>query len=41
MVEAIGRASLGADDKLIWHLTKVRLVRAGRGGGQAAPRRSC
>ncbi|KAG1652038.1 hypothetical protein FOA52_001804 [Chlamydomonas sp. UWO 241] len=23
MVEAIGRASLGADDKTIWHLTKV------------------
>jgi hypothetical protein len=23
MVEAIGKASLGADDKAIWHLTKV------------------
>jgi phenylalanine-4-hydroxylase len=23
MVEAIGVASLGADDKAIWHLTKV------------------
>jgi hypothetical protein len=23
MVQAIGQASLGADDKLIWHLTKV------------------
>lgn len=28
MVQAIGEASLGADEKTIWHLTKV-----GRGAG--------
>jgi phenylalanine-4-hydroxylase len=26
MVQAIGVASLGADEKQIWHLTKVRVI---------------
>lgn len=26
MVQAIGEASLGADDKAIWHLTKVNNI---------------
>lgn len=36
MVQAIGEASLGADEKTIWHLTKVCVWRAGAMGEPAA-----